>query len=442
MTTGSLDSSSTFPHTVLYNGSPLKAGLHGFKASRVWSGQDSPSFAQPRWEWRFYDTTKLVRGNIVPVRRKYRHYFEPKRRETYTENPYATTVMSESMPLVELRSTQFFTDGSSNVHGIWSNVAVSDLFPGSSIPAAAFDDESELQLVQKLQEQVRGSDFNTAVFLAEGREACNMIADSAVKLARAYRFARKGAFVDAARTLYNPRKRPPRALRKKVSGSWLELQYGWLPLLQDMKTGAEQLAHHLEFPFRKKVFARHSNYLYGDRTGKAKSVTVPINSWQVEFADCYSVAQRQIVATLSEPESLPKLSGLMDPELIAWEMVPFSFVVDWFAPVGDYLSARAFAGSLHGTFVITDTVRVHASGFKRARFDGSGTPGLAYTEISPQAGQIAPYYYNKLVMSRTVGNSVPIPSFPKVKSLDSALGFRRCLNAIALLAAVLPGKIK
>jgi hypothetical protein len=30
--------------------------------------------------------------------------------------------------------------------------------------------------------------------------------------------------------------------------------------------------------------------------------------------------------------------GFVNPAVIAWELVPFSFVVDWFVPVGNFLS--------------------------------------------------------------------------------------------------------
>lgn len=36
---------------------------------------------------------------------------------------------------------------------------------------------------------------------------------------------------------------------------------------------------------------------------------------------------------------IPAALGLTNPASVAWELVPFSFVVDWFAPVGDWLNA-------------------------------------------------------------------------------------------------------
>jgi hypothetical protein len=36
---------------------------------------------------------------------------------------------------------------------------------------------------------------------------------------------------------------------------------------------------------------------------------------------------------------LPARLGLLNPAEVIWELVPFSFVADWFLPIGDYLSA-------------------------------------------------------------------------------------------------------
>lgn len=38
-------------------------------------------------------------------------------------------------------------------------------------------------------------------------------------------------------------------------------------------------------------------------------------------------------------------TGISNPALLAWELLPWSFVIDWFIPVGDYLeSLSAFDG--------------------------------------------------------------------------------------------------
>lgn len=36
---------------------------------------------------------------------------------------------------------------------------------------------------------------------------------------------------------------------------------------------------------------------------------------------------------------LPAKVGLTNPLSVAWELIPFSFVVDWFLPIGKYLDA-------------------------------------------------------------------------------------------------------
>lgn len=152
--------------------------------------------------------------------------------------------------------------------------------------------------------------------------------------------------------------------------------------------------------------------------------------WKLEFANVEQLVSRQIVAYIQEEESIPKLLGLMDPELVAWELVPFSFVIDWFAPVGSWLEARAFASSLKGLFVTTDFQKVHCGGFKQAKFRDES---LGLTSVmSPVSG--GDYRYTGITVQRTVSSSLNVP-MPKVKTLAKALSLQHCLNGIALLTS-------
>lgn len=73
---------------------------------------------------------------------------------------------------------------------------------------------------------------------------------------------------------------------------------------------------------------------------------------------------RKKARTLETPQLIsqlvPKLLGFTNPAAVLWEATPFSFVVDWFLPIGDYL--KTLDGStLNGLLLCKDfctTVKV------------------------------------------------------------------------------------
>jgi len=54
-----------------------------------------------------------------------------------------------------------------------------------------------------------------------------------------------------------------------------------------------------------------------------------------------------IEATILDPGAFTREKfGLANPAVIAWEVVPWSFAVDWFIPIGDVLSAASATSGL------------------------------------------------------------------------------------------------
>jgi len=122
--------------------------------------------------------------------------------------------------------------------------------------------------------------------------------------------------------------------------------------------------------------------------------------------------------------NVAQLSGLTDPASVLWELTPYSFVADWFIPIGNYLAARSLASALTGTFVTTKTRRVFCAYEGLANTD-NGIVRTVYT--TPPKGNCA-----LINVTRTVSTSlnVPVPSF---KTLDKVASWKHCANAVALL---------
>lgn len=168
-----------------------------------------------------------------------------------------------------------------------------------------------------------------AVDLAEANKTYGMIADNARAIALALLAARRGRWGEIPGHLGMNR-------RDVLSGRfaanrWLEYQYGWKPLFGSLYDYQEAYKAGL----RKKDFL-----VTGKGTGRYSAS--PSTEWK-EGAWRRQVNGRvttKYTARVRNPR-LQKANelGVLNPAAIGWELVPFSFVVDWFVPIGDVLSA-------------------------------------------------------------------------------------------------------
>jgi len=334
---------------------------------------------------------------------------------------YATTLVIKTCP----------GPGCSPAVSTQPGVLFRDLGYPSWIASTLITANDKLKLINKLREKINGSDFNLAVMLAETLESCDMISATAKKLARAYAFARQGRWVQAARTLSDgpvPQRIRSARERDPISGHWLELQYGWLPLLNDVKGAAELLAHQLNVPFRKRYHVQRRIELTSEQKASRsiQSYCCPITNSFVQASSASTKTQLYaITAYVTEAQTIPQLLGLTNPASVLWEKLPYSFVADWFMPIGQWLEARGFASDLVGTFVVSDLRK----GIRHV-------PDLSQYMGTINPGQGNPLPWTDISFTRSVSTSlstfVPLPEF---QPLNKVLTWKHAANAVALLVS-------
>jgi hypothetical protein len=195
---------------------------------------------------------------------------------------------------------------------------------------------------EKLKDNV-GTQSLWAVNVAERQQAYSMIAARANTLVKFTRALKKGNLKKAAATLSVavPEKLRGRYLKKgakDLGNLWLEYHFGWEPLLKDIHDGIETIRKPIRPPKRKAVGRGSDRRTLVDRTGGSfwTSSTVVTET---------KVSESMDIEVGNPSLHLAEQLGLVNPLAVAWELVPFSFVVDWFANVGSFLSSFTdFAG--------------------------------------------------------------------------------------------------
>jgi len=236
---------------------------------------------------------------------------------------------------------------------------------GADISQGPPADDPYPRLAMKLLDQLQSEKANTAVAMAELNKTAALLTKTATKLVRAIRalkglnvgeFARELGLTERAKTKIvktwvrmnkgkqfslksEGRRRQYELNSKFVSQTWLEYSYGWKPLLKDVYDHAEALAATVverEYVMRE---AKAKHY-----TEKRVVTDLPIwdqpwwsrrrqssdQQWQAMEVR-YSISPGAVQAV--------RAFGLTNPLEVAWELVPFSFVADWFIPLGDAIKA-------------------------------------------------------------------------------------------------------
>jgi len=227
----------------------------------------------------------------------------------------------------------------------------------TSKPPIAHLDESRYLAAARLRKEVGGMQVNLAQAFGERQQTAKLLADTTERLAKAAVALKRGRFGDFVTALElsghgtksdrSLRRRWDRAMNSKpndrLANHWLEWKYGWGPLLKDIRDSAELLAKHV------------TGYLYHTQA-KSSAKAWAESSWEstfngpdgyvgfpvVPFAkntlNTFTVSKYQVRYRLDDAaQAILAQTGISNPALLAWELLPFSFVVDWLIPVGEYL---------------------------------------------------------------------------------------------------------
>lgn len=379
-----------FGHTGTMNNTPGTTNY--VKRSRTWTGVRTPGFGS------------LDKGQL-PV------------------NPHTVSMRrTQNGPLI--RGAYNVSNGNTSGHmGIHTKY-----FPGAILPVHLAS--AGAMALQRLVNKT-GDRQNIAETLATANQTRDMVIGNIRRIVHTARALKDKNFSGAVKMLWqneNPRYRRrggPKA-GNSLASNWLELQYGWKPLIDDVHWALKALGE-VNLTDRSVVRTTSSarktsetkTFVAGSHTGAGSNggfKTIKTTT------TCKYVIHWQLTSHI---RSLLQQAGFTNPVSLAWELLPFSFVADWFLRIGPFLEQlSAFEGY---TFL---------RGSKTQFTKQWTTFAISYEMTSPlnanQRNWERSYYHDEWIL---LGRE-KLTSFPSAQLMSPRNGLTnvsRVANAMALL---------
>lgn len=263
----------------------------------------------------------------------------------------------------------------------------------------------EAQALEKLNNNTRGS-LDLSVDIAEAGKTAKMLRV-------------KDQVIDYTQTFIK-RFGPIRAASK----AWLTYQYGLRPLVSSIFGIADE---NIRVVINKtQRFKARATGKFSPRQAQIQTI-YGLVTFTAQPGSFLKTSVSYGVDLYQDGFDLARWSSL-NPVSIAWELLPASFVVDWFVNVGGYLRSMETALLYANKFRSGYKTRFVAGNVEAVFVNGTLQPG----EVS----RFDTWTSNVTMMdiSRTVLTQYPVPALP---SFNAQLGSSRLLSGAALLGTLL-----
>lgn len=245
-----------------------------------------------------------------------------------------------------------------------------------------------------------------AVNIAEGKQSLAMIANRATQITRFCRALHRFDFPGASKAL--GLNRVPKGLKAKskaFANNFLEYHFGWEPLVQDIGSAVTTLGGKRP---NKTIKSSGIGYWKDTYGSSGSGLPGPYFVWNYKT----SVRLHVTIQVANENTYMLQQLGFINPLSVAWELVPFSFVVDWFANVGQFLGSFSDFAGLTQINPYTSLLQVGLT----TRY--SVPPGTVFTQL-----------YRSSRAARGQGITGPFLRIAPFKGLSAVRG----LTAVSLL---------
>jgi hypothetical protein len=179
------------------------------------------------------------------------------------------------------------------------------------------------------------------------------------------------------------------------AGEWLKYRYGVLPLINDVQAVLNELG-------RKYVAQRQSSRASVTLSNTSYTpFSTTVTGWGCSHVEERESQTKVRAVSLDEYRSSMAIEAGLDLSQIpktAWDLIPYSFVVDWFINVGDFLNAmtpRLDVNHLGGCVTVEDLTITRV-------FSVGSTPPTGHVTVTAPEGSF-------VEIRRTKTRTVPLP---------------------------------
>jgi hypothetical protein len=191
-----------------------------------------------------------------------------------------------------------------------------------------FLDEYDRKLRRKIHSKLKGQVVHVGNLIAERKQTLDLVQSSVKRILQLVK-AKKNLLKTVAAYAKDS---------KKIAGDILAFKFGVEPLMNDIQTFAKYIDETSDEP----IIVARSNLGGANVSKGARNPGIPVNIVTPSFRFDGMLEMSYTVKCVVTNPAARSLSqfGLINPLEIAWEILPWSFVIDWFIPVGDWLSSQ------------------------------------------------------------------------------------------------------
>lgn len=310
--------------------------------------------------------------------------------------------------------------------------------------ASSFKTIDRSLIASDLISRAKDMQWNAPIFIAEARKTADMVSDSAMRMVQMVRALRRGdfgGFINAAHSSARGKLSRPvnkatfqrqygRFPRDAAANAWLQHKYGWVPFVNDVRDAVNTVMDTAERSDSQTGTVRATiSRTINTRSGEERIFND--SSLGLEVFGYYETLEKLTTRAVwrfrVNPADVPGRFGLLNPAEVIWELVPYSFVADWFLPIGDYLS------SLDAPMRFS-----HAGGTYGERYESFMT--TSPTRMSPKGGSFSGLAGTGHYVGVRRGAMSSAPSVRLLSlSFEPQISASRVVSAIALLNQTLKG---
>lgn len=173
--------------------------------------------------------------------------------------------------------------------------------------------------------------------LGSAKQTVSMIAGAVFTLARSLLAAKRGNWGAIPGILGGNRHGP--ALNP--ANRYLEYIYGWRPLIDDIYGGVELLKQQLD-----PALLIEAKRTISSSSSINRQEGEVLHEGKVSHSTTVHLYGKLSDGFIASSKRAANQAGLLNPLSIAWELVPWSFVIDWVMPVGNVLGALTATSGL------------------------------------------------------------------------------------------------